>query len=63
MSLYHDAFLRELKNRGYAPNTLKAYGASLERFLEFKAQTSLEPKERISRFLATYDSPEPRRIA
>lgn len=63
MSDYCGTFLRELKNRGYAPNTLRAYGASLERFLEFKAKTSFTPAERISRFLATYDSPEPRRIA
>jgi integrase/recombinase XerD len=63
MTRYHEAFIRELKNRGYAPNTVKAYGGSLERFLEFKAQTSFEPRERISRFLATHDSQENRRIA
>jgi integrase/recombinase XerD len=60
---YRDSFARELKNRGYAPNTLKAYGASLSGFLRFSAATSFEPEERISRFLATYDSQEPRRIA
>ncbi len=63
MLRYHDAFLRELKNRGYAPNTLKAYGGSLERFLEYSARTSFEPAERISRFLETHDSTEQRRIA
>jgi integrase/recombinase XerD len=60
---YRDSFLRELKNRGYAPNTLKAYGASLDRFLRFSESTSCEPGERISRYLAMYDSQEPRRIA
>ncbi len=63
MSDYRGSFARELKNRGYAPNTLRAYGASLERFLSFSAATSFPPGERISRFLATYDSQEPRRIA
>jgi site-specific recombinase XerD len=60
---YHDVFLRELRNRGYAPNTLKAYGASLDRFLKFRAETSFEPEERISRFLGTHEYQEPRRIA
>ena len=63
MTRYHEAFVRELKNRGYAPNTLKAYGGTLECFLEFTAGTSYQPGERISRFLATQDSPERRRIA
>lgn len=63
MSDYRETFLRELKNRGYAPNTLKAYGASLDRFLQFTAERPFEPGERVSRFLATYDSQEPRRIA
>lgn len=60
---YRESFARELKNRGYAPNTLRAYGASLDRFLRFMATTAYEPEERIGRFLATYDSVEPRRIA
>src|SRR5512137_983589 len=60
---YRESFVREMKNRGYAPNTLSAYGASLDRFLRFSAGTSFPPAERISRFLATYDSQEPRRIA
>jgi integrase/recombinase XerD len=60
---YRDSFVRELKNRGYAPNSLRAYGASLDRFLRFTDATSFEPRERISRFLATYNSQEPRRIA
>ncbi len=60
---YRGSFARELKNRGYAPNTLRAYGASLDRFLRFSAETSYPPGERISRFLATCDSQEPRRIA
>jgi integrase/recombinase XerD len=60
---YRGSFLRELKNRGYAPNTLRAYGVSIDRFLRFSAETSFAPGERISRFLATFDSQEPRRIA
>jgi site-specific recombinase XerD len=63
MTDLHGAFMRELKNRGYAPNTLKAYGNGITRFLEFAATTSLPPAERISRFLSLYDSVEPRRIA
>jgi integrase/recombinase XerD len=59
----HGTFLRELKNRGYAPNSIKAYGASVKRFLEFAASNPSAPAERISRFLAAYDSQEPRRIA
>ena len=60
---YHDVFVRELRNRGYAPNTLKAYGASMDRFLKFMAATSFGPGERISRFLDTHEYQEPRRIA
>ncbi len=63
MTCLYDTFIRELKNRRYAPNTIRAYGGSLVRFLEFKKRTSFEPGERISRFLATHDSPEPRRLA
>jgi integrase/recombinase XerD len=63
MACLYDTFIRELKNRGYAPNTMKVYGGSLERFLEFKTRTSFEPGERISRFLAAHDSPENRRLA
>jgi integrase/recombinase XerD len=63
MIRYRDAFIRELKNRGYAPNTIKAYGGCLERFLEYKAQTTFEPRERMSRFLAMHDSQEKRRVA
>ena len=63
MADLHGSYLRELKNRGYAPNTLRAYGASVGHFLQFKAATAFPPDERISRFLATYDSVEPRRIA
>lgn len=63
MIYYLDTFVRELRNRGYAPNTIKAYGSSLERFLDFKANTAFEPGERISRFLTGHDSQEERRIA
>jgi site-specific recombinase XerD len=60
---YRAAFVRELRNRGYAPNTLKAYGGSLERFLQFMDATTFEPGERISRFLDAHEGQEPRRIA
>jgi hypothetical protein len=63
MIYYLDAFVRELRNRGYAPNSIKAYGSSLERFLDFRAKTAFEPAERISRFLTGHDSQEERRIA
>lgn len=63
MIYYLDTFVRELRNRGYAPNTIKAYGSSLERFLDLKAKTAFEPGERISRFLTGHDSQEERRIA
>ena len=63
MSDYRGSFAREMRNRGYAPNTLRAYGASLDRFLSFSVATSFPPGERISRFLDTYESQEPRRIA
>jgi integrase/recombinase XerD len=63
MISYRDAFIRELKNRRYAPNTIKAYGGCPERFLEYKAKTTLKPRERISRFLSMHDSQEKRRIA
>jgi integrase/recombinase XerD len=63
MDHFLDAFIRELKNRGYAQNTMKNYGSHVERFLEFKARTSYGPRERISRFLETHESAEPRRIA
>jgi integrase/recombinase XerD len=63
MTQYLESFLREARNRGYAANTIRAYGNSVKRFLEFKEKTLFEPAERISRFLSIYDSLEARRIA
>ncbi|OHD72078.1 MAG: hypothetical protein A2177_09740 [Spirochaetes bacterium RBG_13_68_11] len=63
MTDLHDAFIRELANRGYAANTIKHYGARLKYFLEFTSRKFLGPEERISRFLATHGSTEQRRIA
>jgi hypothetical protein len=63
MTCYRDVFARELRNRGYAPNTIKAYSGSLESFLDFKSRTSFEPGERISRFLAGHESQEKMRIS
>jgi len=63
MNHYLEAFHREARNRGYAANTIRAYGKGLNRFLEFSGKTSFEPAERISRFLSAYESQEARRIA
>lgn len=63
MNRYLEEFLRELRNHGYAPNTMRAYRNGLGRFIEFSEKTSFEPTERISRFLSGYDSQEARRIA
>jgi len=63
MNRYLEAFVREVRNRGYAGNTVRAYRNGVDRFLEFCGKTSFEPGERISRFLATYGSQEARRIA
>jgi site-specific recombinase XerD len=63
MDHYLEVFLRELRNRGYAANTIRAYRNGLSRFLEFSRKTACGPEERISRFLSGYDSQEARRIA
>ncbi len=63
MNRYLDSFLRELRNHGYAMNTVRLYRGGLNRFLEYSAATPIDPKERISRFLAEFDSQEARRIA
>jgi site-specific recombinase XerD len=63
MNQYVEAFVRELKNHGYAVNTIKIYSAGLSRFLEFSRGTAFKPEERISRFLSKYDSQEARRLA
>jgi site-specific recombinase XerD len=63
MNNYLESFLRELKNRSYAINTIKAYGSSLKHFLEFKSSTNFEPGERISNFLAGKKSNEKCRIS
>lgn len=59
----HEEFLRELRNRGYAMNTLKIYGNSLRRYFEFEKKTNYEPDERISKFLSTQESMEGRRLS
>jgi integrase/recombinase XerD len=53
----------ELRNRGYAPNTILAYGSSIERFMEFARKSPPQPAARISTFLAGIESMERRRIA
>jgi integrase/recombinase XerD len=60
---YLQSFFRELKNRGYAINTAKAYGSRLGRFLKFKNTTNFSPGDRISNFLSSMESNEGRRIA
>lgn len=63
MNHYLDSFYRELRNRGYAMNTVRTYRAGLRQFLDFSQTTTIEPKERISRFIAEFNSQEARRIA
>jgi site-specific recombinase XerD len=63
MNHYLEEFLRELRNRGYAVNTIRAYRSGLSRLLDFSKMKTFELAERISRFLSGYDSQEARRIA
>jgi integrase/recombinase XerD len=58
-----ESFTRELKNRGYAPNTIRIYRACLDGFLQYSAEKPLKPRDRISRFLASHDSQDMRRLA
>jgi integrase/recombinase XerD len=60
---YLDAFYRELRNHGYAMNTIRTYSTGLRQFIAFSQTTTIEPKERISRFIAGINSQEARRIA
>jgi site-specific recombinase XerD len=60
---YLESFLRELKNRNYARNTINAYRAALTRFLVFAARNPYEHAERVSRFLEQIEYAESRRIA
>jgi site-specific recombinase XerD len=48
---YLEEFLRELKNRNYAKNTIRAYTGHLKQFLTFSRESKLEPRERIAVFL------------
>ncbi len=63
MENYPQSFERELRNRQYSLNTLKLYGRSIARFLEYKAAKNYNPEERISNFLASHESDESRRIS
>ena len=51
MKNYLQIFIRELKNRNYAPNTIRTYSTHIKHFLDFSFSTKLEPYERISVFL------------
>jgi site-specific recombinase XerD len=51
MKYYLDQFIRELKNRNYARNTIKVYSSHLKHFLIFGSLSELDPYQRISVFL------------
>jgi integrase/recombinase XerD len=53
----------ELRNRGYAPNTIQAYCGSVDRFIRFHNQSSLSPADQVAKFLAEIVSAEARKIA
>ena len=64
MKNYQEVFIREMKNRNYAQNTIRMYSAYLNQFLVFGRRSELEPDERIAVFLEkNQNSPEQRRLA
>ncbi|MBN1696682.1 MAG: tyrosine-type recombinase/integrase [Spirochaetales bacterium] len=58
-----DTFKIELKNRNYAPRTIKLYCRYIKHFLEFATGNKLKPEERIKNFLFQQKSHEQRRLA
>jgi integrase/recombinase XerD len=48
---YLQMFVRELKNRNYARNTIKSYSVHLKHCLEYSQKTKLEPENRSAIFL------------
>jgi len=64
MRNYLDEFIRELKNRNYAKNTIRTYSGHLKHFLTFSRKSMHEPEKRIAVFLEKEkSSPEQRRLA
>ncbi len=64
MRNYLEEFVRELKNRNYARNTIKTYSGHLKHFLTFSRNTDLAPEKRIAVFLEKEKSAlEQRRLA
>ena len=64
MRSYLEEFVRELKNRNYARNTIKTYSGHLKHFLIFSRKSKYEPEKRIAIFLEREkSSPEQRRLA
>ncbi len=59
MKNYLDDFIRELKNRNYAKNTIKTYSGHLKSFLTFSQKNELEPGKRIAVFLETKKNSSP----
>jgi hypothetical protein len=51
MKDYHQAFVREMKNRNYSRNTIRVYSAHVKNFLEFGRRTDFDSQSRISIFL------------
>ncbi len=64
MRNYLGEFIRELKNRNYACNTIRTYSNHIKHFLTFSRESTYEPEERISVFLEQEkSSTEQRRLA
>jgi integrase/recombinase XerD len=58
-----ETYRMELRNRGYAPNTILAYSSAVDRFVKYHNESDLKPADQIPRFLDTIESLEARRIA
>lgn len=64
MEKYLEVYIREMKNRNYARNTIKIYSKHVENFLEFGRKLNFNPKTRISVFLnSELKTNEQRRLA
>lgn len=64
MRNYLEDFIRELKNRNYARNTIRTYSNHIKHFLTFSRESIYEPEKRIAVFLEKEkSSPEQRRLA
>ncbi len=64
MRNYLEEFIREMKNRNYAKNTIRTYSGHLKHFLTFSRKSMFEPEKRIAVFLEKEkSSPEQRRLA